>query len=80
MTFHLAKYLFKNKNSDTKTTFMDVILLSLLTDFEQAFTQWFASQLTAPSNKYLLKESNRNTGKRCEICYTSTITTPERRQ
>ena len=33
-----------------------------------------------PANIYLLKVSNRNTRKRCEIFSKLTITTPERRQ
>ena len=33
-----------------------------------------------PANAYSVKVSNRNTGKRCEICSKLTIKTPERRQ
>ena len=33
-----------------------------------------------PANAYSFKVSNRNTGKRCEICSKLTIKTPERRQ
>ena len=33
-----------------------------------------------PANIYLLKVTNRNTSKRCEICLKLTIKAPERRQ
>ena len=33
-----------------------------------------------PTNNYLLKVNNRNTRKRCEICWKLTIKTPQRHQ
>ena len=41
----------------------------------------FTSMLSSavPANIYLFKVNNKNTRKRCEICSTLTIKTPERR-
>ena len=46
--------------------------------FQQRFTSPTVKLQQNPANIYLLKVSNRETGKRCEICSKLTMKTPER--
>ena len=66
----------------TSALFNYSFLILFLCDLRIAF-QKFQTELVCdsnfPANIYSLKANNRNTRKRCEICFKLTIKTPERR-
>ena len=76
------------KYSEVLAVGFKLILTNLFLDSYQKFIVQIFAALTDilivrnayPGSIYLLKVSNRNTRKRCEMCSKLTIKTPERRQ